>query len=82
MIDIVFLLLIFFLVASKMDESAAVRLPPARHGVRCGGRQLDRRDHHQGTGREVCRGSPGRPGIFWPISNNKKMRLLLTWRPD
>lgn len=32
MIDIVFLLLIFFLVASKMDESAAVRLPAARHG--------------------------------------------------
>lgn len=33
MIDIVFLLLIFFLVASKMDESATVELPPARHGV-------------------------------------------------
>ncbi len=32
MIDIVFLLLIFFLVASKMDESASVRLPPARYG--------------------------------------------------
>ncbi|MBM4091122.1 MAG: biopolymer transporter ExbD [Planctomycetes bacterium] len=33
MIDCVFLLLIFFLVASKMDESATVPLPPARHGV-------------------------------------------------
>lgn len=33
MIDIVFLLLIFFLVASKMDEEASVKLPPARHGV-------------------------------------------------
>jgi biopolymer transport protein ExbD len=33
MIDIVFLLLIFFLVASKMDEAATVKLPPARRGV-------------------------------------------------
>lgn len=32
MIDITFLLLIFFLVASKMDPSAAIQLPPARHG--------------------------------------------------
>ena len=32
MIDITFLLLIFFLVASKMDESADVDLPPAHHG--------------------------------------------------
>ncbi len=32
MIDITFLLLIFFLVASKMDEAAAVTLPKARHG--------------------------------------------------
>jgi biopolymer transport protein ExbD len=33
MIDMVFLLLIFFLVASKIDESTSVKLPPARHGV-------------------------------------------------
>jgi biopolymer transport protein ExbD len=33
MIDIVFLLLIFFLVASKMDESASVKLPEARRGI-------------------------------------------------
>ncbi len=33
LIDIVFLLLIFFLVASKMDEAAAVKLPPARRGI-------------------------------------------------
>jgi biopolymer transport protein ExbD len=33
MIDIVFLLLIFFLVASKMDQAATVKLPPARRGV-------------------------------------------------
>jgi biopolymer transport protein ExbD len=32
MIDMTFLLLIFFLVASRMDERAAVVLPPARHG--------------------------------------------------
>ncbi len=32
MIDIVFLLLIFFLVASKMDPAASVLLPPAHHG--------------------------------------------------
>lgn len=32
MIDIVFLLLIFFLVASKMDAAASVLLPPARNG--------------------------------------------------
>jgi biopolymer transport protein ExbD len=33
MIDITFLLLIFFLVASKMEESADVSLPPARYGI-------------------------------------------------
>ena len=33
MIDITFLLLIFFLVASKMDQSTAVKLPPARHAT-------------------------------------------------
>ena len=33
MIDMTFLLLIFFLVASKMDRSNEVRLPPAEHGV-------------------------------------------------
>ncbi len=32
MIDITFLLLIFFLVASIPDASSAVQLPPARHG--------------------------------------------------
>lgn len=32
MIDITFLLLIFFLVASKMDPNDAVDLPKARHG--------------------------------------------------
>jgi biopolymer transport protein TolR len=33
MIDMTFLLLIFFLVASKMDPSAAISLPPARYGL-------------------------------------------------
>jgi len=33
MIDITFLLLIFFIVASKMDSSADVSLPPARYGL-------------------------------------------------
>lgn len=33
MIDIVFLLLIFFLVSSTPDKSTAVELAPARHGV-------------------------------------------------
>lgn len=33
MIDITFLLLIFFIVASKMDESANVPLPPAASGI-------------------------------------------------
>jgi biopolymer transport protein ExbD len=32
MIDIVFLLLIFFLVTSRPDESTSVELPPAKHG--------------------------------------------------
>lgn len=32
MIDMTFLLLIFFLVSSKMDPGAGARLPPARHG--------------------------------------------------
>ena len=34
MIDMVFLLLIFFLVASKIDQATSVKLPPARHGWR------------------------------------------------
>lgn len=33
MIDITFLLLIFFIVASKMDEAANVPLPPAKTGI-------------------------------------------------
>jgi len=33
MIDITFLLLIFFLVASKMDESSPVSLSPAKYGL-------------------------------------------------
>ncbi|MBN2296737.1 MAG: biopolymer transporter ExbD [Pirellulales bacterium] len=33
MIDIVFLLLIFFLVSSTPDKNTAVELPPARYGV-------------------------------------------------
>jgi biopolymer transport protein ExbD len=33
MIDITFLLLIFFIVASKMDAAADVSLPPARYGM-------------------------------------------------
>ena len=33
MIDITFLLLIFFIVSSKMDQSSAVPLPPAKTGV-------------------------------------------------
>jgi biopolymer transport protein ExbD len=33
MIDITFLLLIFFLVAGKLDQQTPVELPPARHGT-------------------------------------------------
>jgi biopolymer transport protein ExbD len=33
MIDITFLLLIFFLVAARLDQDAPVELPPARHGT-------------------------------------------------
>jgi biopolymer transport protein ExbD len=33
MIDITFLLLIFFLVATRMSTDATVRLPPAQHGT-------------------------------------------------
>ncbi len=33
MIDMVFLLLIFFLVASKIDQATSAKLPPARRGV-------------------------------------------------
>ena len=33
MIDITFLLLIFFLVASRIDDNAAVQLPTAKHGT-------------------------------------------------
>ncbi len=32
MIDITFLLLIFFIVCSTLSESSSVKLPPARHG--------------------------------------------------
>ena len=33
MIDMVFLLLIFFLVASTPDQKTAIELPPAQHGI-------------------------------------------------
>jgi biopolymer transport protein ExbD len=33
MIDMVFLLLIFFLVASTPDQQTAIELPPAQHGI-------------------------------------------------
>lgn len=33
MIDITFLLLIFFLVAGRLEQTAPVELPPARHGT-------------------------------------------------
>ena len=33
MIDLTFLLLIFFLVAGKMDPTGAVKLPPAQYGM-------------------------------------------------
>ncbi len=33
MIDITFLLLIFFLVAARLDQETPVELPPARHGT-------------------------------------------------
>jgi biopolymer transport protein ExbD len=33
MIDVTFLLLIFFLLAGRLDEDAPVELPPARHGT-------------------------------------------------
>lgn len=33
MIDVTFLLLIFFLVASRIDQNTSVELPPARHGT-------------------------------------------------
>ena len=33
MIDITFLLLIFFLVAAKMESQGALELPPARYGT-------------------------------------------------
>jgi biopolymer transport protein ExbD len=33
MIDLTFLLLIFFLVAGKMDPTGAVKLPPSRYGM-------------------------------------------------
>jgi len=33
MIDITFLLLIFFLVAARLEEDTPVELPPARHGT-------------------------------------------------
>jgi biopolymer transport protein ExbD len=33
MIDVVFLLLIFFMVTSTMDEQKAANVPPAKHGV-------------------------------------------------
>ena len=33
MIDVVFLLLIFFMVTSTMDDQKAANVPPAKHGV-------------------------------------------------
>lgn len=38
MIDVTFLLLIFFMVASKMDPQKTANVPPARHGIGADGR--------------------------------------------
>jgi biopolymer transport protein ExbD len=38
MIDVTFLLLIFFTVASKVDTGSKVELPPARHGTAVSGK--------------------------------------------
>lgn len=53
MIDITFLLLIFFLVASKMDPSNGVSLPKARHGTAVTSRDSAILTIAQGEGDEV-----------------------------
>lgn len=50
MIDITFLLLIFFLVASRMEDDAVIELPPARHGTAVAARSAATLTVIQGTG--------------------------------
>ena len=53
MIDITFLLLIFFLVAAKMETPAAVELPPARYGTPVAGKNAVVLFVSQGGGQSV-----------------------------
>jgi biopolymer transport protein ExbD len=57
MIDITFLLLIFFIVASTPDPQSAVSLPPARYGDGVP-------EHSCTTITVVDRGGPGRPLVY------------------
>ena len=81
MIDIVFLLLIFFLVASKMDEAATVKLPPARHGVDISQENaivvIVKREE---DGKVVVARRDG--NRFPTTSNNRRRRLARTSMPD
>ena len=71
MIDITFLLLIFFLVASKMDEAAALKLPPARHGLPVGARNA--------VVISVTQGGPDGGALIYKGENLKAGDLFNTW---
>lgn len=62
MIDVVFLLLIFFMVTSTMDEQKAANVPPAKHGVGADANKATIvsviADEAGGTGRVVLGDSP------------------------
>lgn len=65
MIDITFLLLIFFLVTSKMNEAAPVALPQARHGSVVAGKEAAIIVMKRGTG-ELAEVTKGDGGAFSP----------------
>lgn len=63
MIDVVFLLLIFFMVTSTMDDQKAANVPPAEHGVGVDANKATIvsviADEAGGTGRVILGDDPG-----------------------
>ena len=63
MIDVVFLLLIFFMVTSTMDDQKAANVPPVEHGVGADANQATIvsvvADEAGGTGRVILGDDPG-----------------------
>ncbi len=85
MIDITFLLLIFFLVASRMDADIQVSLPPARHGTAVATKNSVILTVAQGTGGQarIYKGDGAIHRCSWRarIQPTRKRRLSIMCKP-